>query len=45
MLAAKVDRLAVMLGASGGRFIDGHAADGVNFHDECYLWAMRLNLL
>jgi hypothetical protein len=45
MLAAKVDGLTVTLGTSGGRFIDGHAANGVNCHDEYYLWAMQLNLL
>jgi hypothetical protein len=34
MVTAKVDGMAVPLGAAGGRFIDGHAANGINCHDE-----------
>jgi hypothetical protein len=33
MFATKVERPAVTLGAWGGRFINRHAADGVNRHD------------
>ena len=34
MFAAKVDRLAVPLGAAGGRLIDVHAANGINCHEK-----------
>ena len=34
MLAAKIDGLAVPLGAAGGRFIDGHAANGIDCHEK-----------
>jgi hypothetical protein len=35
MLAAKVEGLVIPHRASGGRFVHGHAANGVNCHDEC----------
>jgi hypothetical protein len=34
MFATKVERLTVPFGAPSGRFIHGHAANGVNCHDE-----------
>src|ERR1017187_9857196 len=34
MFAAKVDSLAVTFGAPSGRFIHGHAANGVYCHDD-----------
>lgn len=34
MFAAKEKRLPVSLSAPGGRFIHGHAANGVNCHDD-----------
>ena len=44
MLAAKVEGLAVPLGAASGRFIDRHAANGVNCHNWCSLsHVMQLN--